>query len=84
MLANFEEESLTYSFNLLWTSFIATGGATISLFAMVFRNTLPRRYFRFGQDAFDFDVTQAQQSELEDLFGDIQSAKLEKEMKAVE
>jgi len=79
-----EEESLTYSFNLLWTSFIATGGATISLFAMVFRNTLPRRYFRFGQDAFDFDVTQAQQSELEDLFGDIQSVKLEKEMKAVE
>ena len=83
-MVNFEEESLTYSFNLLWTSFIATGGATMSLFAMVFRNTLPRRYFRFGQDAFDFDLTQAEQSELEDLFRDIQSAKLDAEMKAVE
>ena len=56
----------------------------MSLFAMVFRNTLPRRYFRFGQDVFDFDLTQAEQSELEDLFNNIQTARQETQMKAVE
>merc|ERR1719204_2475855 len=52
----FIQDEMVFTFNDLWTSVIATGGAILSAFAMIFVNTLPRRYFKWGRAAFDKDI----------------------------